>query len=84
MRPVAGRQSNLLVVASQTVTPDELKKKLIGEVGKRKLPYGLYFADIEGGFTSVGRGVPNFFEVFPRWCIAFTPMATRSWCAGWI
>ena len=64
-RPVAGRQSNLLVVASQTVTPEELKKKLIEEVGKRKLPYGLYFEDIEGGFTAVGRAVPNFFEVIP-------------------
>ena len=62
-RPVAGRQSNLLVVASQTVTPEELKKRLIEEVGKRKLPYGLYFEDIEGGFTAVGRAVPNFFEV---------------------
>ena len=65
MRPVAGRQSNLLVMASQTVTPEELKKKLIEEVGKRKLPYGLYFEDIEGGFTAVGRAVPNFFEVIP-------------------
>jgi predicted Zn-dependent protease len=64
-RPVAGRQSNLLVVASQTVTPEELKKKLIEEVGKRKLPYGLYFEDIAGGFTAVGRGTPNFFEVVP-------------------
>ena len=64
-RPVAGRQSNLLVVASQTVTPEELKKKLIEEVERRKLPYGLYFEDIAGGFTSVGRGAPNFFEVIP-------------------
>jgi predicted Zn-dependent protease len=64
-RPVAGRQSNLLVVASQTVTPEELKKKLIEEAAKRKLPYGLYFEDIAGGFTSVGRAAPNSFEVIP-------------------
>jgi TldD protein len=64
-RPVAGRQSNLLVTASQTVTPDELKKKLIEEAQKRKLPYGLYFEDIAGGFTSVGRQSPNSFEVIP-------------------
>ena len=61
----AGRQSNLLVVASQKVTPEELKKKLIEEVVKQKLPYGLYFEDIAGGFTSVGRGNPNSFEVIP-------------------
>jgi predicted Zn-dependent protease len=64
-RPVAGRQSNLLVVASQTATPEELKKKLIEEAAKRKLPYGLYFEDIAGGFTSVGRAAPNSFEVIP-------------------
>jgi TldD protein len=62
---VAGRQSNLLVVASKTVTPEELKKQLIEEVKKKNLPYGLDFEDIEGGFTSVGRGGPNSFEVIP-------------------
>jgi TldD protein len=60
-----GRQSNLLVVASQTVTPEELKKKLIEEVVKQKLPYGLYFEDIAGGFTMTGRAGPNSFEVIP-------------------
>jgi predicted Zn-dependent protease len=59
------RQSNLLVVASQTVTPEELKKKLIEEVVKQKLPYGLYFEDIAGGFTMTGRTSPNSFEVIP-------------------
>lgn len=62
---VAGRQSNLLVVASKTVSPVELKNLLLEEVKKKNLPYGLYFEDIEGGFTSVGRGAPNFFEVIP-------------------
>ena len=62
---VAGRQSNLLVVASQTVSHEQLKKMLIEEVNKAKLPYGLYFEDIAGGFTSTGRGNPNSFEVIP-------------------
>jgi len=62
---VLGRQSNLLVVASKTVTPEELRKQLLDEVQKRKLPYGLYFEDIAGGFTYTGRGAPNFFEVVP-------------------
>ena len=62
---VAGRQSNLLVVASKTVTPEQLKASLIEEVKKKSLPYGLYFEDIEGGFTAVGRFTPNFFEVIP-------------------
>jgi TldD protein len=62
---VAGRQSNLLVVASKTVTPQQLKGLLIDEVKKKGLPYGLYFEDIEGGFTYPGRFAPNFFEVIP-------------------
>ncbi len=62
---VAGRQSNLLVVASKTVKPEELKRLLIDDVKKKGLPYGLYFEDIAGGFTSVGRFAPNFFEVIP-------------------
>jgi TldD protein len=62
---VAGRQSNLLVVASKTVTRAELKNQLIEEVKKKNLPYGLYFEDIAGGFTAVGRMAPNFFEVIP-------------------
>ena len=60
-----GRQSNLLVMASQTVTPEALKQKLIDEVVKQKLPYGLYFEDIAGGFTATGRNSPNSFEVIP-------------------
>jgi TldD protein len=62
---VAGWQSNLLVVSSKTVSRDELKKMLIAEAAKRSLPYGPYFEDIAGGFTSVGRGNPNSFEVIP-------------------
>jgi predicted Zn-dependent protease len=60
-----GRQSNLMVVASKTVTPAELKNMLIEEVKKKSLPYGLYFEDIAGGFTSTGRASPNSFEVIP-------------------
>lgn len=64
-RASTGRQSNLLVVASKTVTPAELRKMLIAEVVRQKLPYGLYFEDIAGGFTMTGRAAPNSFEVIP-------------------
>ncbi|MCU1237250.1 MAG: peptidase modulator of gyrase [Candidatus Solibacter sp.] len=62
---VAGRQSNLIVAASKTVSRDELKKLLIEEAKLAKVPYGLYFEDIAGGFTSTGRNNPNSFEVIP-------------------
>lgn len=62
---VAARQSNLIVQASQHVTNAELKKKLIETVKAAKKPYGLYFEDVEGGFTFTQRSTPNAFSVLP-------------------
>ena len=62
---VAGRQSNLIISAATSVSRDELKKMLIEEVKKAKLEYGLYFEDVAGGFTIIGRSQPNVFEVIP-------------------
>jgi predicted Zn-dependent protease len=64
LRPVS-RQSNLIVeVAPAAVQPD-LKKMLIEEIKKQKLPFGLFFDDIAGGFTMTGRTIPNAFNVNP-------------------
>jgi predicted Zn-dependent protease len=62
--PVA-RQSNLIVEVAQSSVKPDLKKLLIKEVKKQGLPYGLYFADISGGFTFTGRTTPNAFNVTP-------------------
>jgi predicted Zn-dependent protease len=59
------RQSNLVVEVSNPVSPAELKKMLIEEVKKQNKPFGLYFQDIEGGFTLTGRVIPNAFNVLP-------------------
>jgi TldD protein len=64
LTPVS-RQSNLIVeVAPSAVQPD-LKKLLTDEVKKQGLPFGLYFEDIQGGFTFTGRTIPNAFNVLP-------------------
>jgi TldD protein len=62
---VVARQSNLIVSASKTVSRDELKKMLLEEIKKQNKPYGLFFDDIEGGFTMTGRTIPNAFNVLP-------------------
>ena len=62
---VVARQSNLIVEAAQTVPREELKKKLIDEINASHKPYGLFFDDIEGGFTFTQRDVPNAFNVRP-------------------
>jgi len=64
LAPVA-RQSNLIVSASKTVSREELKKMLLSEIKKQNKPFGLFFDDIEGGFTMTGRTIPNAFNVLP-------------------
>jgi predicted Zn-dependent protease len=63
-RPTA-RQSNLVVVAKQTVPEDSLRQLLIAECKKSGKPYGLWFKQVEGGFTLTGRTIPNAFNVLP-------------------
>jgi predicted Zn-dependent protease len=60
-----GRQGNLIVTSSRTVKDADLRQKLIDEVKQQAKPYGLYFEDIEGGFTLTQRAVPQAFEVLP-------------------
>jgi predicted Zn-dependent protease len=60
-----GRQGNLIVSSSQTVPEKEMRQKLIDEVKKQGKPYGLYFDDIQGGFTLTQRALPQAFQVLP-------------------
>jgi predicted Zn-dependent protease len=64
LAPVA-RQSNLVVEVSPSAVQPDLKKLLIAEIKKQGLPFGLYFDEIEGGFTFTGRTMPNSFNVLP-------------------
>ena len=60
-----GRQGNLIVTSSQTVPEAQLRQKLIEEAKKQGKPYGLYFDDIQGGFTLTTRQLPQAFQVLP-------------------
>lgn len=60
-----GRQGNLIVTSTQTVPDSEMRQKLIDEVKKQDRPYGLYFDDIQGGFTITTRQLPQAFQVLP-------------------
>jgi predicted Zn-dependent protease len=65
LSPVS-RQSNLVVEASETVPFDDLVARLKREIRQQGRPFGLYFKNIEGGFTFTGRMVPNAFNVLPN------------------
>jgi TldD protein len=60
-----GRQGNLIISSSQTVPEKEMRQKLIDEINKQGKPYGLYFDDIQGGFTLTTRSLPQAFQVLP-------------------
>jgi TldD protein len=60
-----GRQGNLIVASTNTVKDSELRGKLIEEIKKAGKPYGLYFEDVQGGFTLTTRELPQAFQVLP-------------------
>lgn len=60
-----GRQGNLIVTSTNSVPDAELRKRFIDEIKKQGKPYGLYFEDIQGGFTLTERSAPQAFQVLP-------------------
>jgi predicted Zn-dependent protease len=64
LEPVS-RQSNLIVESSNAVSDAKLREMLIAEVKRQNKPYGLYFRDITGGFTTTQRAGLQAFKVLP-------------------
>lgn len=62
---VVSRQSNLIVESSKAVSDDQLRQMLIAEIKRQNKPYGLFFRDITGGYTTTGRGGLQAFKVIP-------------------
>ena len=60
-----GRQGNLIVTSSKTVSDAQLRSMLIAEAKKQGKPYGLYFEDISSGFAVTTRRSPQAFQVIP-------------------
>jgi predicted Zn-dependent protease len=60
-----GRQGNLIVTSTNMVKDSEVRQKFIDEIKKQGKPYGLYFDDIQGGFTLTQRALPQAFQVLP-------------------
>ncbi len=79
--PVA-RQSNLLVQVTQPLTREALQKKLIEQIKKENKPFGLYFEDIQGGFTITQRTIPNAFNVLPIMVYRVYPDGRRELVRG--
>jgi TldD protein len=60
-----GRQGNLIVTSTKTVSDTELRELLKAEAKKQGKAYGLYFEDISSGFAVTTRRSPQAFQVIP-------------------
>jgi TldD protein len=60
-----GRQGNLMVTSTNAVSSVELRRRFVDEIKKQGKTYGLYFEDIQGGFTLTSRAQPQVFQVLP-------------------
>jgi TldD protein len=62
---VVSRQSNLLVESSKRVSDPRLREMLIEEIRRQNKPYGLYFEQVVGGYTSTAARGLQAFTVIP-------------------
>jgi TldD protein len=62
---VVSRQSNLFVESSKQVSDAELRNMLIEEIKKQNKPYGLFFDQVTGGYTTTTRRGLQAFTVIP-------------------
>lgn len=60
-----GRQGNLIVTSTKTVSDSQLREMLKAEARKQGKSYGLYFEDISSGFAVTTRRSPQAFQVIP-------------------
>ena len=59
------RQGNLIVTSRKSMSRNQLRAELIAEIRRQGKPYGLWFSDIEGGYTTTDRSGPQAFKVLP-------------------
>ncbi len=62
---VVSRQSNLIVESKKQVSDAELRQMLIEEIKRQNKPYGLYFEQVTGGYTTTQRRGLQAFTVLP-------------------
>jgi TldD protein len=60
-----GRQGNLIVQATNTISDARMRAMLTEEAKRQGKTFGLLFQDISGGFTVTTRANPQAFEVTP-------------------
>jgi len=62
---IVSRQSNLIVESKKQVSDASLRQMLVDEIKRQNRPYGLYFEQVTGGFTTTQRRGLQAFTVIP-------------------
>jgi predicted Zn-dependent protease len=62
---VVSRQSNLIVESAKQVSDGQLRRMLIDEIKRQNKPYGFYFQQVTGGYTTTGRSGFQSYKVLP-------------------
>jgi len=62
---IVSRQSNLIVESKKEVSDAQLRQMLIEEIKRQNKPYGLFFEQVTGGYTTTQRRGLQAFTVIP-------------------
>jgi predicted Zn-dependent protease len=62
---VVSRQSNLIVESAKQVSEGQLRRMLVDEMKRQSKPYGFYFQQVTGGYTTTGRTGFQSYKVLP-------------------
>jgi TldD protein len=62
---VVSRQSNLIVESKKTVSDERLREMLLAEIKRQNKPYGLFFEQVTGGYTTTQRRGLQAYTVIP-------------------
>jgi predicted Zn-dependent protease len=62
---VVSRQSNLIVESNKQMPEKQLREMLIEEIRRQSKPYGFWFEQVTGGYTTTGRRGLQAFTVMP-------------------
>lgn len=81
-RRAVARMGNTRVIASETVSYDELEKMLLAEIKKQGKPYGFIVEDLSGGFTMTDTGMPQVFKLEPKYVYRVYPDGRKEVVRG--
>lgn len=79
--PVA-RMGVTRLIASQTVSYEELEQKLLEEIKRQRKPYGYVIDDLSGGFTMTETFFPQVFKLQPKYVYRLYPDGRKEVVRG--